>query len=410
MNMRILKVSTRILFILLILAMIAIPAQAKKSTTGYQTGFERWRAADNAFAGWTRTGVVLTSGALAFDPAAAEPGSDPYPAGGYYGIDYYNAGNFFVGEASSPILEAPFAFTEAIASWNATTPTGTWIEAQMRVGFGERWSKWYVMGIWASSSETITRHSVKLQGDTDGYVAVDTLVLSKKAVPTQYQLKFLLFSADGVAVPTITNASVALSTTAEKPKALTAGNPELWGTLLAVPECSQMVYPDGGEVWCSPTSTSMVLGYWDKDGRSCADRELDVVDGVWDTIYNGAGNWPFNTAYAATQGYEAYVVRFSSMSQIEPWVKAGVPVVVSFAWNKGDLTGAAVSSSNGHLSVVVGFDADGNPIVNDPAAATNEDVQRTYIRAEFESLWLEHSGGTTYLIYPAGTTVPTTIP
>ena len=80
------------------------------------------------------------------------------------------------------------------------------------------------------------------------------------------------------------------------------------------------------------------------------------------------------------------------------------------AWNKGDLTGAAVSSSNGHLSVVVGFDANGNPIVNDPAAATNDEVQRPYDRTEFESLWLEHSGGTTYLIYPAGTTVPTTIP
>ena len=33
---------------------------------------------------------------------------------------------------------------------------------------------------------------------------------------------------------------------------------EAWNQVLAVPECSQMVYPDGGQVWCSPTSTSMV--------------------------------------------------------------------------------------------------------------------------------------------------------
>jgi hypothetical protein len=40
--------------------------------------------------------------------------------------------------------------------------------------------------------------------------------------------------------------------------------------------------------------------------------------------------------------------------------------------------------------------------VNDPAASTDADVQRTYIRAELERLWLEHSGGTVYIIYPQG--------
>ncbi len=96
------------------------------------------------------------------------------------------------------------------------------------------------------------------------------------------------------------------------------------------------------------------------------------------------------------------MARFTSMAQAEPWIAAGVPVVISFAWKKSDLEGAAIPSSNGHLAVLVGFDGDGNPIVNDPAAGSNEDVQRTYNRAELESLWLEHSGGTVYLIYPSG--------
>ena len=43
-----------------------------------------------------------------------------------------------------------------------------------------------------------------------------------------------------------------------KPSREIAKEPALWDTLINVPECSQMVYPDGGEVWCSPTSTSMV--------------------------------------------------------------------------------------------------------------------------------------------------------
>ena len=124
--------------------------------------------------------------------------------------------------------------------------------------------------------------------------------------------------------------------------------------------------------------------------------------GSYDWIYGGTGNWPFNTAYAATHGLQGSVRRFTSMSEIEYWVGQGVPVAISFSWGKGQLDGAAVNSSAGHLSVVVGFDADGNPIVNDPAAdpEDGEVVQRTYEREELEPLWLENSGGTVYLIKP----------
>jgi hypothetical protein len=56
--------------------------------------------------------------------------------------------------------------------------------------------------------------------------------------------------------------------------------------------------------------------------------------------------------------------------------------------------------------VVVGFDAAGNPIINDPAWPSDPDVQHTYQRSQFEPLWLEASGGTVYLIYPQGMAVP----
>ena len=82
---------------------------------------------------------------------------------------------------------------------------------------------------------------------------------------------------------------------------------------------------------------------------------------------------------------------------------------MSIAWEKGDLTNSGVDSTNGHLLVLVGFDAAGNLIVNDPASPTNEAVRRTYLRSEFEPLWLQSSGGTVYLIYPEeqGTLNPT---
>jgi Peptidase_C39 like family len=385
-----------------------VSSVSAKRAGGYQTGFIRWRAAENGFSNWALNGVKLNAGKLEFDPVTATAGNDPYVAGTYHAGNYYNGGSFFVGEATSPETTTPFDYKEAIASWNATTPVGSWVEVQFRAQYVTRWSKWYVLGIWASDDSTIRRHSVQSQGDTDGFVAVDTFVSSnKKETTNKFQLKLRLFSANGNAIPTVQNASLAYSTEPPKSASVSAGNPALWNKLLNVPECSQMVYPDGGEVWCSPTSTSMVLAYLDGYTGPCEPRVRAAVDGVYDWIYDGHGNWPFNTAYAATFGYEGYVARFTSLAQAEEDVAAGVPVIMSIAWGKGDLTGSDIDSTNGHLLVLVGFDAEGNVIVNDPASPTNETVQRTYLRSEFEPLWLQSSGGTVYLIYPSSASVPT---
>jgi hypothetical protein len=167
-----------------------------------------------------------------------------------------------------------------------------------------------------------------------------------------------------------------------------------------------MVYPDGGDNWCSPTATAMILAYWQGDGGPCEPQVRAAVAGVFDWLYDGHGNWPFNAAYAATQGFEAYVVRFASLAEAEPWIAAGVPIAITFAWQPGELDGAALPASTGHLAVLAGFDAQGNPVVNDPAADDNGTVRRTYARAQLERLWLQASGGAAYVIYPAGWPVP----
>lgn len=385
---------------------------AQAAGAPYQTGFTRWRAADGNFGGWTLSGAALNSGALVLNAVGALSGTDP--AGAYNGRNFYNGGAYLVGETTSPEVTTTFSFSEAIPSWNADTPPGTWIETQLRARINGHWTKWYNLGVWASDTGTVERHSVTGQGDSDGYVATDTLVISaKKVTANAVQVRVRLFSADANgdgtadATPTVRAMSVAISAAApSKAPATSAGNPALWHTLLNVPECSQMVYPDGGEVWCSPTATSMVLGYWGHMPGACEPRVRAAVAAVYDWIYDGHGNWPFNTAYAGGLGFEGYVARLTSLAEAEPWVAAGVPVIFSFAWKKNTLMGAAIPSSNGHLAALVGFDAAGNPIVNDPAAATDADVQRTYQRAELEARWLEASGGTVYLIYPTGHATP----
>jgi len=403
--------SARLVLILLMIATM-VPAVAAQGgevrVSSYQTGFVRWRAADGGFTGWSLNGVQInTSGELEFQQSTALTGTDPYAPGAYNGRNYYNGGSFLVGETTSPVITTTaFSYKEAIASWNAVTPVGSWVEVQFKARHDTVWSKWYSLGIWASDETTVARHSVNGQGDADGTVYTDTFVSqNKKTGADAFQIKIRLFSTNG-AIAKVRNASVAYSVSAPKSATASAGNPALWNQSITIPECSQMVYPDGGEVWCSPTSTSMVLGHWNSDSGACEPRVRAAVDGVYDWVYDGHGNWPFNTAYAATQGYEAYVARFTSLERAEEFIAAGVPVVMSIAWGKKDLTNASVSSTNGHLLVLVGFDASGNPIVNDPAASTDADVTRTYLRSEFEPLWLTKSGGTVYLIYPQGMSVP----
>jgi hypothetical protein len=161
-----------------------------------------------------------------------------------------------------------------------------------------------------------------------------------------------------------------------------------------------MVYPDGGRVWCSPTSVAMLLGRWAGDDAPAEGRVRAAVAGVYDWRYRGHGNWPFNTAYAATHSLEAYVARLPSLAAAEAWTAAGVPLALSLAWEPGELAGAPLAAVNGHLLVLAGFDDAGQPIVHDPAAPDDASVRRTYRRAELEALWLGHSAGTTYIVHP----------
>src|SRR6185503_10099573 len=130
--------------------------------------------------------------------------------------------------------------------------------------------------------------------DSDGAVADDTFITTPENETTNtLQLKLRLFSVDGFSTPSVRNVAIAYSTPIPEAGNVSAGNPTLWNRLIDVPKFSQMVYPDGGSVWCSPTSTSMVLSFLDHYQGDCAPRVHAAVDGVFDWIYEGYGNWPF---------------------------------------------------------------------------------------------------------------------
>jgi hypothetical protein len=233
---------------------------------------------------------------------------------------------------------------------------------------------------------------------------------------TAYQLRVTLIRAAGQATsPAVSEVGAMASLLPDVSTVRTSRPGVARGIVLDVPRYSQMIhrgeyprYGGGGEAWCSPTSTSMVLGYYGvlpkpKDyawvKRSYADPWVDhAARMTYDYDYEGTGNWPFNTAYAANLAGHAFVTRLTSLRPAERFIKAGIPLVASIAFGPGELDGAPISSTDGHLVVIVGFTKTGDVVVNDPAAATNAGVRRTYDRGQFENAWIPKSGGTVYVI------------
>ena len=95
---------------------------------------------------------------------------------------------------------------------------------------------------------------------------------------------------------------------------------------------------------------------------------VHAARGCYDHAYVGAGNWPFNTAYAGLHGVDAFVTRLRSLAEAELFVAAGMPLVVSARFRRGEIPGLDYDT-NGHLMVLVGFTETGDPVLNDPYAA-----------------------------------------
>ncbi|MET7446991.1 MULTISPECIES: peptidase C39 family protein [unclassified Streptomyces] len=337
---------------------------------------------------------------------------------------------------TSPVHRLAVPATEVIASWNAHAPKGTWIQIELRGGYADGTdTPWYVMGRWASGDTDIRRTSVDDQTDGRSTVWTDTLSLDDAASGLRlvsYRLRLTLHRTPGTRLTPTVHRVGAMGSDVPDRFTVPATAPGV-ARELTVPRYSQNVhvgeypeYDNGGEAWCSPTSSQMIIEYW---GRRPTAEDLSwVKPGIadpqvchaarytFDYQYDGCGNWPFNAAYAATyKDMNAVVTRLGSLTDVEKLIAAGIPVITSQSFLKEELTGAGYGTS-GHLMTVIGFTADGDVIANDPASPSNDAVRRVYRRREWENIWLRTkrhdasgavrsgTGGVCYLYWPADPT------
>ncbi|MEU3795050.1 peptidase C39 family protein [Streptomyces fructofermentans] len=334
---------------------------------------------------------------------------------------------------TSPVHRSAVPATEVIASWNARTPAGTWLQVELTGTYSDGTAApWYVMGRWASGDQDIKRTSVDDQSDGRSTVWTDTFSIDDASTGLRlvsYRLRLTLYRKPGTkGTPTVWRLGAMASDVPDR-FTVPASTPGRAGEL-AVPRYSQEVhagqypeYDNGGEAWCSPTSSQMIIEYW---GRRPTAEDLawiapEYADPqvchaarfTYDHQYRGCGNWPFNAAYASTyKDLQGVVTRLGSLTDLETLIAAGIPAITSQSFLKTELTGAGYGTS-GHLMTVIGFTADGDVIANDPASPDNAAVRHVYKRREFEEIWLRTkrynasgkvvsgTGGVCYLYFPA---------
>ena len=293
-----------------------------------------------------------------------------------------------------------FPFNELVSSWNSKTPPGTWIQSEVRPQLDNgHWAKWYILGRWKRlrrrDDPGFHRTSVGGQGDADGFVSIDTL-FTKDHPAVAYQLRLTIFRRAGP--------------TARRPSGqpLQRGRFEPDEPAEHVPEPDDMnghtidldvtpfsqethhgEYPEfdnGGEAWCSPTSTAMVVNYWtristpvradcgrDRPGsiRLCGSRGRLHRPLRLRLPLPGRGQLAVQHGVRGGARARLDVTQLHNLREAEPFIRAGIPLVASVAWQSNKLDGG-IKSTNGHLMVIGGFMGNGDVIAYDPASPDND--------------------------------------
>lgn len=382
-------------------------------TAAYRTRQVRWATpgalADGKLVGLTRTKKGLL---LARKAPQRKKVTDPF---GNRGTARYEAGLW-----QSRWTKHKFDATNLVPSWNAVARNGALVRVLVRVAKGSTVGSWDEVATWGFVHDAVRRHSADAQADDLAKVSTDTVLANGQGFD-RWQMRVVLLRPEGTrrkvrldsagaTVADYTSKTTAVSRPTNKP-----------AIRLEVPTYSQMVHAghhpewgNGGEAWCSPTSTAMVMGFhgfgpkanqlrWEKGVDPVVDH---AARHTYDHRYRGTGNWPFNTAFAGNYGLDAVVTRLADLRDVEKMVHRGIPVITSIKFGRGELSGAPISTTNGHLLVVTGFTASGNVLVNDPAGRNNGAVALEYDRAQFERAWLGGSGGISYLVRPKDVALP----
>ena len=325
--------------------------------------------------------ATLCMGGLAHAAVRRFPADAPWTAGKLSAVTVQADGLALAPEAPRGTFAAPRvtfarAYDRLVPSWNARTATGGRVVIEVRpFRAGAPLSDWLTIARWSKNERgardagagavTIDQDTVKVAGGADAVELRATLERGAGGAPTLQALGVTAFASDGHTSPEVTS---------------TGGSDIRY----PVPYRSQRDADRAisGRI-CGPTSLSMALAY---NGVVLKTEEVAALakDPAGDIAY---GNWAYLAATAAELGLDADVRAFGSLDEVVRELAVGHLVILALQFKRGELPGAPISQTAGHLVLARGYDADGNIHVNDPAGHGPKDGQVRYARASLATAW-----------------------
>lgn len=304
-------------------------------------------------------------------------------------VNFKNKQTLLFGHADVP------EFTQLIFAWNAFRPEkghfSFWVQA--RNATTKDWGKWHKMIDWGSDVQC--SYTSPSDGHTQ-YLHV-RLETEKNKFADGFRIKVM--PHDGASLDYVHGVAASVANfTLFKPETIDKQFKKLASVRIPqVPQLSQFALKHANkDRICSPTSCTMLVRFLMKQQID----PLDFADKVFDTGLNAYGSWPFNTAHAfeRSEGSMWFLpVRLNSFQDLHHQLNRGYPVVVSV---RGRMLRAPKPYPNGHLLVVVGFDARRQEVIcHDPAFSHHAKTVQRYAVAEFVRAW-ERSFRLAYWVEP----------
>ena len=295
-------------------------------------------------------------------------------------------------EGDDAVVELPewrprSAARHLVPAFNALHPTPVSFRFEVAVQRGDGWSAWVAGATIGEARFT------PLDARADGLaVEIDEFVADAPAPVVRVRLRVRADDRRALfAAPWLVSLSAWDGRLPAPPRARSDG-----GARLAVPALSQMDADEAIRMRiCSPASVAMVLGYWGERVELAS-----LAREIFHPALDRYGVWPAAIRAAGRYGVAGYLLRFPDWASAAWCLERGLPVIASVRYGAGELDGAAIPETSGHLLVLTGYAGD-EVLVNDPAATTSAGVARRYRRDQLCRVWLERAGVCYVLVRPS---------